>query len=361
MLNVLHIISGLGAGAANQLGLLAPVLPRDKFRVEVVSLSPAAGLPADELRRASIPVHAVRLRHALDVSALGKVRAAAEAVRPAVVHAWDGPSLLASRVVTTGTDAPRLVASHCADLGRGVSGWLARRRLSAADRVLPTSRSEAERYTRLGVGATALTIVPLGVAPAPDGDRAAFRAAIGVPADARLIFAGGTLDGRCGVKDALWAFDLLRFESPDLYLVVFGDGPDRQKLHDFARSLCRGDDRVRFPGHVPGLASLMGQAAVVWATARAGGSQFALEAMAAGRPIVGFASAHLTETAGEDATRVAPAGDRIRLAAQTRPVLDDAALGAALGEAGRARAAERNGVGRAAEHLARVYREVAGV
>ena len=365
MLNVLHIISRLGAGgAAKQLGLLTPVLPRDKFRVEVCVLSPASGPIADDLRRASIPLHAVRLRHALDVSALGKVRAVAAALRPAVVHVWDAPSLLASRAAAPGGgDSPRLVASNCTDLGGGLSKWFAGRRLRAADRVLPASRADGERYVRRGVRVEALTRVTLAVAPPPDtADCAAFRNAIGVPPDARLIFAGGTLDAASGVKDTIWAFDMLRFESPDLFLVVFGNGPDRGKLEDLARSLGRGDDRVRFAGHRDSLAAFMGHAAAVWVTPRAGGSNLALEAMAAGRPVVGFPSPELAEVVCEGETGfIVPAGDRVRLAAKTRPLLDDPAFAAKIGEAGRARAVELYGVGRAAEQLARVYREVAGV
>ena len=356
MLNVLHIISNLDAGgAAKQLGLLAPVLPRDKFRVEVCALSPTHG---DDLRRASIRVHSVRVRHALDVSALGKLRVVAAELRPAIVHAWDAPSLLASRVVA----GAKLVASHCTALGGGVSKWFAARRLRAADRVLPSSRAEAERYTRVGVGAEALTLVSPAVGPPPEGDRTAFRAAIDVPPDARLIFAGGTLDAASGVKDAIWAFDMIRYEAPDLYLVVFGDGPDRQKLQDLATSLGRGDLRARFTGHVRGLETLFGQAAVVWATARSGGTQVVLEAMAAGRPVVGFAWPDLAEIVSDGETAaLVPRGDRIHLAAATRTLFDDPARAVCLGEAGRRRVVERHGVGRVAEQLARVYREVAGV
>ena len=365
MLNVLHIISRLdSSGAAKQLALLASVLPRDKFRVVVCPLSPITGPATDVLRRASIPVPALRVRHALDVSALGRLRTLADTLRPAVVHVWDAPSLLASRIVTSsGDDSPRLVASHCTDLGGGVRGWFAGRRLRATDRVLPVSRSEAERYARIGVGMEALTRVTLAVAPhSENADRAAFRTAIGVPHDARLIFVGGTLDASSGAKDAVWAFDMLRYESPDLHLVVFGDGPDRGKLEDLARSLGRGDDRVRFVGHVPDLAALVGQATVVWVTPRTGGGNVALEAMAAARPVVGFASEDMAECVLDGETGfLLPHGDRIRLAAKTRALLDKPPLAAQLGEAGRSRVIERHAVDRAADQLTRVYREVADV
>jgi glycosyltransferase involved in cell wall biosynthesis len=155
---------------------------------------------------------------------------------------------------------------------------------------------------------------------------------------------------------------MIRYESPDLYLVVFGDGPDRQKLQDLANSLGRGDLRARFTGRVRGLETLFGQAAVVWATARSGGTQVALEAMAAGRPVVGFASPEVAEVVSDGETAaLVPRGDRIHLAATTRTLFDDPARAVCLGEAGRRRVAERHGVGRVAEQLARVYREVAGV
>jgi glycosyltransferase involved in cell wall biosynthesis len=339
------------------------VLPRDKFRVEVCVLSPA-GPAADALRRASIAVHTVPVRHALDVSALAKLRTVADAPRPAVVHVWDAPSLLVSGVVTSGgDDSPRLVASHCTELGGGVSKWISGRQLRAADRVLPVSRTEAERYTRLGVGMEALTRVTLAVAPPTDAaDHDAFRTALGVPQDARLLFAGGTLDPSSGVKDAIWAFDMLRYESPDLHLVVYGDGPDRGKLHDLARSLGRADDRVRFTGHQSRLSACMEHAVVVWVTPRTGGGNLALEAMAAARPVVGFASPDLAEAVVEGETGfLLRAGDRIRLAAATRTLLDDPALAAKLGGAGRARVNERHGIDLAAEQLARVYHEVVGV
>jgi glycosyltransferase involved in cell wall biosynthesis len=209
----------------------------------------------------------------------------------------------------------------------------------------------------------ALSRVTLAVAPAPDvADLAAFRTALTIPPESRLIFTGGTLDPSSGVKDAIWAFDMLRFESLDLFLVVFGDGPERGKLEALSRSLGRGDDRVRFAGHRPDLASLVGQAAVVWATSRTGGSNFALEAMAAARPVVGFASPDLAEAVVEGETGfLLPAGDRVRLTAKTRTLLDDPALAGKLGDAGRSRVLARHGIDHTSDQLARVYREVAGV
>ena len=368
MLNVFHLISDLGpTGAAKQLGLLAPVLPRDKFRVEVGVLGPAEGPLADALRGASIPVHPFRLRNGFDFAALRKIRLAATALRPGVVHAWDAAALRASRVVTSthpdGGNLPRLVASSCSDVGSGVSGWFAARRLRGADRVLPITLADGERYQRHGVGLDPLTCVVPAVGPAPDpADRMAFRAAIQVPPAAPLLFAGGRLDGACGVKDAIWAFDMIRHEDPAMHLVVFGDGPDRDKLEDLARSLGRDDYRVRFVGPRPDLASLLGLASVVWVTSSRGGTNLALEAMAAGRPVVAFDSADVSEIVLDGETGfLVPPGDRIHFAAKTRSLFDDAALSGKLGAAGRERAASHFSVERAAEQLARAYCEVVGV
>ncbi len=78
----------------------------------------------------------------------------------------------------------------------------------------------------------------------PDG-RAAARARLGIPADARVLLAVSKLSPR----EAPW--DLLRAARPDdgRWIVLAGDGPERGALEALARE--RGLDRVRFLGYVP--------------------------------------------------------------------------------------------------------------
>jgi glycosyltransferase involved in cell wall biosynthesis len=274
-----------------------------------------------------------------------------------VVHAWGPFAVRTSRLT-----GPRVVAAAAADPGGGLGGWLTARQLRRAERVVAASWAEAERYRRLGVIAERLTrIAPAVVAPGPPPDPAAFRRELGIPPLARLIFAGGRLEPAAGLKDAIWAFDILRYDHPDLFLVLFGDGPARASLEEFGRALAFDDFRVRFAGPRPNLPAVLGLAEVVWVTPERGGADLALEAMAAGRPVVGWKTADLGELIEEGETGfLAPRGDRAHLAAKTRLLLDDAAARQRIGETGRARVLDRFPVARMVEQFTRVYAELAG-
>ena len=81
-----------------------------------------------------------------------------------------------------------------------------------------------------------------GSALAP-AERAAARARLGIPDDARILLSVAKLNPR----EAPW--DLLRALDGDRWLLVAGDGPERAALETFARE--RGLEKVRFLGYVP--------------------------------------------------------------------------------------------------------------
>jgi phosphatidylinositol alpha-mannosyltransferase len=58
-----------------------------------------------------------------------------------------------------------------------------------------------------------------------------------VKANDKTILYVGRLERRKGVKYLLEAFQLLQAEQPDAKLLIAGDGPDRQKLEEHAKSL----------------------------------------------------------------------------------------------------------------------------
>jgi glycosyltransferase involved in cell wall biosynthesis len=73
-------------------------------------------------------------------------------------------------------------------------------------------------------------------------ERAAFRARLGVPADARVVLSLAKLNEREAPWDLLRAFSRV---GDDVWLVLAGDGPERSALERDA------GPRVRFPGYVP--------------------------------------------------------------------------------------------------------------
>ena len=348
------------AGAAR---VLSVRLPRDRFRVSVGVLGPVADPAAKELRAAGVAVHSVPVRHLLDVSGARRLRRVVAAEAPALLHTWGPTAARLSRLVVVrwgeSGNTPRLVASAVAVPGSGLGGWLAARQVRRADRVIPTTWADGDRYRRFGVPGDRLTrIGPAALLPPGDVDRASVNQSLGVPAGSRLLVAGGQAEGHFGPRDAIVAFDMLRYEAPDLYLAVLGAGSSATALEQFGRALAFDDFRVRF-GPEETRASAVPSADVVLVTRPRGGAEEALAGMAAGRPVVGWQSPDLAEVVDDGVTGVlVPLGDRAALAAKTRLLLDDPALAGRLGEAGRARATGRFGADQMVEQYARVYAEL---
>ena len=342
---------------------LAAALARDGVCVAVGLLGHAGGPAAAGLRAAGVAVCAVPVRHALDLSGARRLRRAVAECSPAVVHAFGPAAARASRLVVAGGEGgntPRLVVSGAAVPGSGVSGWLAARQTRRADRVIPATRAEGERYRRLGVPADNLTRIP-PAAPdhLPAADPAATLAALSLPPGSRLVVAGGRAARGVGPKDAIVAFDMLRYDAPDLHLAVYGAGTAATALEQFGRALAFDDFRVHFPAGHPDRAAAVAAAAAVWVTAPVGGADEALEAMAAGRPVVGWNTTDLAEVVADGETGfLVPVGDRAALAAKARALLEDPDRAAAMGEAGRRRAAERFAFSKTVEQFARVYAEL---
>ena len=263
---------------------------------------------------------------------------------------WDA---FARLIPSGGTKA---VASAADQPPHGYRSWLVRRALRAADYVIARTAAETARYLTLGVPADRLRRVPFAAVPPLPVDRPTLLRSLGLPDAARLIVAAGPLVRSADHACSVFAFNGLRYAVPDVWLVIAGDGPERQRLLDFARNAAFDDNRVRVTPPVPGLVSLAEQA---WVTHRVGGVRVALEAMAAGVPVLAADTPDLREVVG-DAGRFFPPGDRGRLCELGYRLLQDPPVAHALGEAGQRRAIEQFPPQRLADALAAVYHE-AGV
>lgn len=304
-------------------------VPRDEFTTTIVGFG--GGLPA-------------LLRSGRD----------ARALRPDVLHAV-GPAAvrLASALRLSGLRPP-LVVSDADRPEPGPLGWFTRPCLRAADRVIARTQAEAARYRVLGVVPERLAVVPFGVASTTPSDPIAFRRSLNIPDDARLILAAGGFDSAAALKDAAWAFDVLKYVAPDLHLVLVGDGPERRRVEAFAHAIGFDDYRVHFAGPRADRPSLFALADVVWVTHRRGGVKIALEAMAAGAPVVAVGTPDLAEVVSGI---LVPPGDRVRMAAVTAELLADPDRAAVLGAAAHT-VAGRFSVAAMAARYAAVYHDV---
>jgi glycosyltransferase involved in cell wall biosynthesis len=171
-----------------------------------------------------------------------------------------------------------------------------------------------------------------------------------------VLLAGGPVEPPRGLREAVWALDILRHVYDDLHLVIAGEGPDRPRVQAFARALGAGA-RVHFTGPCADLGPLLERADLVWVPSLADrGRCTAAEAMGAGRPVVAARWPGLAEVVDDGVTgHLVPPDDKAALARQSRPLLEDADRRRHLGEAGRHRAVERFGVDALAAACVHLY------
>jgi glycosyltransferase involved in cell wall biosynthesis len=209
------------------------------------------------------------------------------------------------------------------------------------DRILPVSRHNAIRLEGLlGWPRHKMEVIRNGVDVAAfdrSPDRA-LREAIGGRDGRPVVLVVARLDVQKGHRHLLAAARAL----PDAVFVLAGDGPERSRLEALASDLRLGD-RVRFLGERNDVPALLAACDVfVLPSLYEGLPISVLEAMAARRPVVATAIGGTDEAVvnGQTGLLVPPA-DPTSLAAAIGRVLRDAELRSRLGDAGRARVAER--------------------
>src|SRR5262249_30469746 len=155
---------------------------------------------------------------------------------------------------------------------------------------------ERERYQRLGISQTKITQAAPGVALEPP---AIIPFPTSVPKPGRFILCVGPVEPRKGFRTAIWAFDILRYLYRDLRLVLVGQGGDLGRLQQFAASIDVSPN-VEFVGPQEDVSGWLHAAEVVWVpTHTTGGTHVALEAMAAGRPVVASRVPNLVEVVAD--------------------------------------------------------------
>ena len=175
------------------------------------------------------------------------------------------------------------------------------------------------------------------------GERAAARAATGLPAEAQVVGIVATLRSWKGHRYLLEA--LARLSRPDVLLAVVGDGPQREALERQAREL-RIERQVRFAGNRDDVPAWM-QAFDLFCLpsyANEGVPQALMQAMACGLAVVTTDVGSITEIVSHGETGVlVPPQDPDALAAALTRLIDRPAEREALGERAAAAARERFG------------------
>ena len=339
---VLHLLPSLKpAATVEQLRLLVGGRPAGEFEHHICAIDNARdAVRAESLAPAQVSTLG-RLR-SVDLRAWRRMKALVGELRPDVLHTW---SLGATATGCLGRQLAfegQLIATLRRAEARQpwpLNVWQGRQ-LARVDTVVVRDRYAAAPIAELAPATNTIAIADGVPVPSCSLQRAKFCRELGLPAEARLVVTVARFEHPAALRDAIWAIDLLKVIRPDVFLLIVGDGPERQRLLRYV-AVTRLGDRVRFLGHRADLDRWLAAADVYvqpgcptippWGL---------LQAMAAGVPFVAADCPSARRLiAPADAKQlvarqlIAP-GDRAALAREVKRLLDDATLAQTLGVAG---------------------------
>jgi glycosyltransferase involved in cell wall biosynthesis len=240
----------------------------------------------------------------------------------------------------------------------GVSPWLYRR----TDALIAVSREIEERGHRAGIPPARLARVDgvVDLQRFEDGDGAAIRKEFDL-GSAPVLGCVARLAPRRGHELLIRGFQQLLRDYPQARLLLVGKGEARTRLETLVGDLGLARE-VLFAGYRDADLPAVLQALDAFALMGAGSDEScraALEAMAAGRPVVGRRVGALPETVVHGVTGLLVDDDRPEsVATALRALVAQPERAAAMGRAGRARAQALFGPDAHAAQVERIYRRV---
>ena len=351
------------AGSEHYLGLVLDGIPRERVRCVVflqegpfVEEVRRRGLHAEVIPTSARPPGLVR-------SAL-QLRRMLRTDRPDLVHANGVKAALVCVLATIRTRTPVVWVKHDLSFDRSLARPLARRcRL-----VVGVSEAAVRVFT--GPIRQRVRVVPNAIETSSIDRTAARRLVLerlGAPQDAQVIGLVGRLYTMKGQHELLEVLPELRHRSPRVRVAFAGQEDPAESA--YASELRRraaelGLDKVlSFLGRVEDGAQFAAGCDVVAVPSvpaeRGNTESFsfaALEAMAAGTPVVGYAEGGIPETVG-DCGLLVPTGDRTAFLEALVRVLEDDDLRLRLARCGRERAEREFSLERMRTGIERCYRE----
>jgi glycosyltransferase involved in cell wall biosynthesis len=337
---VLMLLDVLGprSGGAERVALqLAEHLPADRFEVALCATRSVQPPWIDVLRERGVRWFSLGRRSSADVLPFARLARVLRRERVDVLHAHMFGSNVWATLVGRAAGVPVVVAhEHTWDYeGQPLRRLLDRRLIGRyADAFVAVSEADRERMIGIeGVAGEKVRVMPNAFVPHAGDVVGDVRAELGVGADVPLVGTICILRPQKALEVLLEAFALVR--TPGARLVVAGDGSCREELERRAASLGIAS-RTHFLGlRHDGDAILAALDVAAISSDFEGTPLFALEAMAAGTPLVATAVGGLPPLL-DGCGLLVPPRDPAALAGALDRLLTDpgerAALSAAAGE-----------------------------
>ncbi len=354
-LRIVHVDAETGfSGGERQVFLLLEGLRRRGHASLLVC--PPGSRAEHEARARALDVRPLTMRNDLDLPALLALRRLLRSARADLVHLHTARATWLGGLAARSARVPALTTRR---MDRPVRrGWRTRLLYGRLVRgVVAISPAVAGRLRAGGVPEAALRVIPSAVDPqalAPTRSRESVRAAEGLGNEI-LFLTVAALVPRKGLDVLLRALARLVEEGLAPVLWICGSGPARSGLERLSEELGLAK-RVRFLGRREDVPDLLAACDVFALPARREGlGVAALEAMAAGRPVVASRVGGLAEAVVEGGTGLlVPPDDPAALAAALGRLLREPALRRELGRAGPGRIAE----GFRADQMVAAYEEL---
>jgi glycosyltransferase involved in cell wall biosynthesis len=356
---VLHVITGLARAGAEMVlyRLLEHGDPQRVENVAVVSLT-GEGPLAGPVRELGVPLVLLDIRSPVGVPrALLRLRRIIRDAAPDVVQTWMYHGDLLGGIAARAAGVRHVVwGLHASTRAEGGPRASARLGVSASarlshhlpERIIACAESARDVHIGLGYDASKMVVIPNGFeqSTADEGAGAAVRAALGIPADSRVLLRLARYHPQKDYDTLLRACGIVARLHPDLWLLLAGLDVTAQNV-DLLRRLDEQDltGRTVLLGLRDDPQRLLAAADVLISSSSYGEAHPLVvgEAMAARVPVV-------TTDVGDSAALLGP--DAGRVVAPGSP----AALAAAIDDLLRMTPAQRRDMGRAgADRVASMY------
>ncbi len=344
MIRVALVIGRLNVGGAEaELVRLANGLDRARFQPFVVTVQDSGPL-AERLR--DVELVELGRRRKWTPGSFRALCGLLRARKPHVVQSFLFAENVMCRLAGEGAVVSAIQGSLSDDCETGTPSlrlWLERRTFGRARAVVSNSAYYRDLYGRLGFDAGRIEVIRSAVEPvAASGGGAAVRREFGVPEGRLLVTCVARLVERKGHED------LLKAAAGRYALLFVGDGPLRGRLEGRGAILAgtrRDVPEILAASDVVVLASRFGE----------GCPNAALEAMAAGRPVVATRAGGTPEVVRDGETGIlVPPGDTGALRAALERLEREPGLRERMGRAGRALALSDFGV----ERMVKLYEDL---
>jgi glycosyltransferase involved in cell wall biosynthesis len=365
-IKVLHLITSLEVGGAQHGMLLGlPRFDSQQYEHIVCSLMDRMQM-ADQFKNAGIQVRSLGLNSKTDVAVVFRLRSLLREVRPDILHTYLLHSNILGRIVGRLAGVPAIIGSE-RTIGQARRWGRITTKLTnpLTDAVEVNSEIGAKAIENdLGVPARKVEVVRSGLdlsAYSGPSKRLETRASLGLSDDQHLILFIGRLRRVKGVELGINAFAKALKEHPGAHLALAGEGDQLEFLNSLVADLGISNS-VTFLGVRNDLPDLFSAAdSVLMPSLNEGFPRTAIEAMAAGKPIIATRVGGTPEAIIDGETGIlVPSQDVEAMAKALTELIGDNELQFRLGKAGRDRAEKNYSLENYVSRLDGLYKQLTG-